>query len=256
MRNISKWEFYEELSQVDEVAAHLPETRLLQGPTDLAAMLARHPVLFVKEAVSLRAWGVVRVSRTAAGIEVCRSRGECETAPDLSGAMAAIDRLVQVRKRCRLVQRGIPVTGLHGRPLDFRVLMVRDGPDGWTCPAIFAKIATGSNLPFTDALTPERAAQVGLEQHHGMSPGQAAECMEAMSDLCRRAADALGRRYHPLGILGFDLAVEASTHRLWLLEANSVPGWGYGALDQTLARSQVEYGLSLSGFPADKDRQP
>jgi len=260
VRNIGKWEFHNLLAGVPGLRDHLPATRLFGGPADLAAMLACHDQVFVKHTFSIKGQGVVRIRSLSDGLEVRHmDKGrlvDCAF-PDL-GQLVPYVRQFLGPGRC-IVQQGIPITGTEGRALDFRVLTVRDGDGGWRCPATFAKVAPDDRLVITNVANgaSEGAALTGLQQHHAMTRMQAGDCLQRMIDLCLRAARELAVRFDPMGMLGFDVAVEAENHRIWLLEANSVPGWEYGPeVDTKLARSQIDYAVFLTGFPGPTDRQP
>lgn len=260
IRNIGKWELHTLLAADSAVALHLPETRLLKGPVDLAVMLARHRTVFVKDVFSIRGKGVARIRQGDGGLEVTRMKGRrmiSTTHPDIPGALAAAQEVAGAARK--IVQQGIAITGQHGRALDFRVLMARAGEVDWRCLGSFAKVAPDSALPFCNAANgaADEEGVEALQRHHGMSAEAAVGLQEAMCQLCQQAARTLARKFDPLGLLGFDVAVEAGTHRLLILEVNSVPGWGYSPpFDCELARSQAEYALSLTGFPITKGRQP
>lgn len=233
---------------------YLPDTRLLRGPADLAALLARHRTTFVKDVFSIKGRGVARVRLEEPGrLEVARMDDLAMSSSqhtDLKSILREI-RLAAGKGR-KVVQQGINITGREGRALDFRVLMVRDGLTRWRCPVISARVAPDTRVAFTNvAHGADEVEPLGaLRRHFGMSPGAARDCSDVMVTLCTHAAEALGEQFSPLGILGFDVAVDAGNHRLWLLEANSVPGWGYGpSLDRELARSQAQYAFQLAGFP-------
>lgn len=260
VRNIGKWQFHTLMAGVPGLRDHLPDTRLWRGPADLAAMLARYDQVFVKNTFSIKGSGVVRLRKLPDGLEVChidKGRMAALHFPDLAQVVPYVRQLLGAG-RC-IVQQGILITGKEGRALDFRILIVRDRNKGWRCAATFAKVAPDDRLIITNVANGAVECDMitNLQQHHGMTTEQARTCAERMTSLCLKAARALEAPFDPIGILGFDVAVGADNHRIWLLEVNSVPGWNYGPqLDRELARSQIEYALSLTGFPIPEDRQP
>ncbi|MFZ5828045.1 MAG: YheC/YheD family protein [Bacillota bacterium] len=252
VRSIGKWEFHTLLSVDEALRPHLPETRLLGGKPDLAAMLIRHEVVFVKHVHGIRGRGSARVRRLPDGFELCYigdREQERRVFPSLDELMPSL-RAVTGQGRC-VVQRGIPITGLQGRALHFRLVTVRRPEGGWRLVVGNASVASDDQMFFTNLANGavEAAMIESLELHHSMRSDEAERCIEQMVELSLRGAAILEQTFQPLGILGFDLVVEQGSHQIWLLEANAVPGWGYPPeVERDLARSQSDLALVLTGF--------
>lgn len=252
VRSIGKWEFHRLLSADEELRAALPQTRLLRGPSDLAAMLVRHADLFVKHDHGIKGRRSVRVRRVADGF----ASTYMEDGAQVERTHASLEELVpELRRvtgegRC-VVQQAIPIAGLDGRPLHIRIVTVRKPEGGWRPVIGTACIAGDDQAVFTNIANGavEEPLLESLARYHGMSPDRALACSEQMEALCLKASAVLEAAYHPLGMLGFDLVVESQNHRIWFLEANAVPGWGYPQeVEEDLARSQIDLALSLTGI--------
>jgi glutathione synthase/RimK-type ligase-like ATP-grasp enzyme len=252
VRNIGKWQFHTLMSRADGLAEYLPDTRLFRGHVDLLAMLVRHGTVFVKHVFSIKGRGVARVRQTRQGFQVRHMAGDTvkdESFDRLSDLVPYLRKVVGAGRV--IVQQGLPLAGRDGRAMHFRVLVQRDRAGRWRASHVFANVAPDERLVFTNVANgaSEEEPTQALQYHHGMSTREAADCCDRMRSLCLRAAEVLAVPFHPLGLLGFDVGVDADTGRLWLLEANSVPGWGYSAaVDTDLARSQADYALYLTGF--------
>jgi hypothetical protein len=259
-RNLSKWQFYDWLSGEAELRDHLPETVRYRGRADLAAMLVRHGTVYAKSIYSIRGTGVARIRSVAGSFEVSHiesRRQVTEAAADIAELEAILGRLHS--KETVILQEGVPIIGLQGRALDFRIITVRDRAGGWQVPFTAGKVASNHELVITNVANgayEDEDVEAVLTVHCGLAGAAARSCLEAMADLCVRASTALAARMDPVGIFGYDVAVEPGTGRLWLLEANTVPGWkGYSATTvRRLARSQADYALFLSGFPEEEGR--
>ena|GEM_PF-3777295 len=252
VRNMSKWDFHTLLSTVPDLAGHLPDTRRMRSVVDLMAMLARHQSLFVKHAYGIQGRGAVRIQRDEEGFIALSMRDGAVSEARLEDVQALYQHVRSVvGSGVAVVQQGIPITGREGRALDFRVLLVRTPDGGWRCAAATANLAPDERVIFTNLANgaTDEPMEESLQRHHGLAPEAARERAAQMVDLCMAAARALEQPFHPLGMLGFDVALEAGSDRIWLFEANTVPGWGYeGEVDLDLARSQAEYALALTGF--------
>ncbi|MFZ5814427.1 MAG: YheC/YheD family protein [Bacillota bacterium] len=252
IRSIGKWQFYSLLSAVEELKEHLPETRRLQSAADLAAMLARHEVVFVKQTHGIKGRRAAQVRRTTGGFRLCHIQDGVHrerSIPRLEELVVAL-RQVTGAGRC-VVQRGILTAGPEGRPLHFRIVTVRRAEGGWRVAVATACVARKSGTVFTNLANggADEEPLASLERHYGMSPEEARRSLERMEQLCLIASSALTEAFDPLGMLGFDVLVEQGSHRIWLLEANAVPGWGYPPeIQADLARSQTDLALALTGL--------
>lgn len=251
VRSIGKWQFHTLLSADEALRPHLPETRLMQGAPDLAAMLIRHGVVFVKHVHGIKGRQAAQVSRLDDGFELCHAGDRAQvrrTFPSLDALMEAL-RQVTGPGRC-VVQRRIAITGLEGRAMHFRLVTVRRPEGGWRLAVGTACVAQEEAI-FTNLAhgAVDEGMAESLERHHGMDPEAAHRCVDEMVALTLRASATLEPSFHPIGILGFDLLVESGSHKIWLLEANAVPGWGYPLeTELALARSQSDLALALTGF--------
>ena len=250
VRNMSKWQFHSLLSQIPDLAEHLPETRLLGSFVALAGMLARHHTVFVKQVYGIQGAGVVRIKLGPSGCDLSYlAKGEMQdrTVPADAGLLPVLREILGQGRL--IVQQGLDITGRQGRRLDFRVLVVRDAAGGWRAVHRHAKLAPDDRLAFMNKANGADDADMleALTKHCGLGPQEATETAGAMTGLALRAAEALAGPMHPLGILGVDLARDATTGRIFLLEANTVPGWGYpDAVEADLARSMVDYVIALA----------
>jgi hypothetical protein len=249
VRSLSKWRFFQLMHEEPDLRPFLPETRRARGDVALAAMLAKHREVFVKHVHGIKGAGSARVSLLPSGLAVTHvDHGrlvEVEL-PDLAAVKGHLDGVIG--SNLRIVQQAIPIKGRQGRSLHVRVMTVQR-PDGeWYVPIATAIVATDPAMIFTNVAHGGRDEDLleSLMIHHGMSQQEAEACQNQMLALALAVSRKLGRALHPLGLLGIDIAVDADSHRLWLFEANSVPGWGYDlAVEMEIARSQVDYGLSL-----------
>ncbi len=252
LRTMNKWTFHRLISEVPGLSEYLPETRRLRGEVDLAAMVARHGTVFVKYVHGIQGARAMRVRHTGKGLELAyMQQGKPMTAnlQTLNDVLALIREVVG--PGACVVQQGIETTGREGRALHFRIVTVRDPSGAWRVLHGKASVPQDPRVVFTNLANGARIEdwQKSLEQHYGMEQEEAEACCAQMSRICLEAAAVLAKRYDPLGILGFDIVLDAATRRMWMLEANPVPGWHYpNEIVTQMARSQTDYALALSGY--------
>lgn len=255
VRNMSKWEFHQLLAADSELSPYLPDTRLLRSHVDLAAMLVKHGVVYVKHVFGIQGRANARVQQDGGEFHIIRLEDGKPVESSVAGLSSLRATLREVLGPGRLVvQEGLALHGALGRKLDFRVLVAPSAEGGWRCLFAHAKVASDSEMMFTNLANGAYDAEMveALVEHHGLLPGDARYEAERMIGLCLRAAPLLDRAYHPLGLIGFDVAREAVGGRTVLLEANTVPGWGYPPeVEQELARAMTGFACRLAWTATD-----
>lgn len=253
VRSIGKWEFHQLMSEVRGVRKHLPNTQLYRSAADLIAMLVRHKTVFVKHAHTIQGLQVARVQLDGEGVEIGHIERQRQKVVRFSHPLSCIPYLKQALGQGRwIVQQGVSTQGRQNRALDFRVVVAQDA-NGWWAPLTTARVAPDDELVITNVANgaTDEVAVDSLKIHYGMTEQEALACIDRMTTLCIKAAGVLGQHYHPLGIIGFDLALDRESDQIWMIEANSVPGLDYEpnvGPTEHLYRSQIEYALSLAGF--------
>jgi hypothetical protein len=252
VRSLSKGRFHKLLSTDPTLAEHLPETRSLRQSVDLALMLSKHKTVFVKDVHGIKGKGsiCVRLLPESFSVRYLDGDGLVERElPDLRAVEGCIQEVIE--SKFKIVQQAIQIKGRSGHSMHFRVVTTRQPGGGWAAPVAMASVATDPSMIFTTQANgaEDHPLVPALMAHHGMTQGEAQRSAAEGIELSLRTAERLSHELDPLGILGIDLVVDAESHRLWILEANTVPGFGYQdpAVDQALLRSQVDYGLSLQG---------
>lgn len=217
---LDKWQVYRSLVSYRDLAAFLPETETLTGPGQVLEMLRRHRSVFLKPMSGTLGLGVIRIARDDGKgfvfnrtVNLRRSAAGRIPPGDFG---RTVTRWTSVRPY--LVQQGLNLATIEGRPLDFRFLVQKDQNSRWVMVYAFGKLAAQGKVVTNianggDFLALDRA----LVPVVGRSWRMVAAKME---ETALRLAAAIDREIGPLGELGLDLAID-QRNRLWLLEANS-----------------------------------
>lgn len=252
IRSLGKWQSHTLLSEDPVLRRHLPETRLYRSSADLMAMLVRHGSLFVKHVHSIKGKRVAQLMKAEAG---WRLRFVDQGLPTERTGRLLKDLLPVLRDLLGpgrwVVQAAIPTAGESGRSLHVRVVADRGKGGVWRCLRTVAHVAPDERLVITNIANGARKmdAEEALVQHYGETAEQARQCCRQMMALSLRAAEVLERAFSPLGLLGFDLAVEPGTGRVWLIEPNTVPAYEPDPwLERAIPRGQTDFALQLTGF--------
>lgn len=250
-----KWTFHEKASRRDGLQLYLPETRSFTGVEDLAPMLERHPVVFIKPVAGSLGVGIVKVSRVSTGrFAVQHQFGEATYTRRVAGLQSLYRLVVRLaRGRPCIVQQGLPLARWHGRPFDVRILLQRGADGEWAVTKMFSRIAARGGI--TSNLTRGAEAcniHVLLRAVYGRR--QRARMFRQLYSAglycAQEIAAALPGR---IGELGLDLGLTRSG-RIWLIEANSKPFLQMNreaGSPRTLAlsvRRPLQYAMHLAGF--------
>lgn len=189
---------------------HTPYSQTLRDVGVLHTAVQRYATVFVKPSRGSLGKGIVRV-RTAAtgGYELAFSDGRSLHAHTIGQAYAAVRG-----RSAHIVQQGISLMRVRGCPVDFRVLVQKNGAGAWCASSIVARIAKAGAFVTN------------------VAKGGTVHCAQAI--IGRRMRDAVcavalrtakhvedGCRMH-IAELGIDIAVD--THRrIWILEVNAKP---------------------------------
>ncbi|WP_438448408.1 YheC/YheD family protein [Gorillibacterium sp. sgz5001074] len=217
MRQVaSKWQKFIILQKHPGLARHIPRMDRFTMPK-LLAMLRQYPFVVAKPVVGTGGKGVVRISRTGAGFEI-RHGTSIRTA---SSPVQLEGILNEIRRgRAYMLQQGIPLTRVDGRPLDYRVKLVKENGQ-WHIRAVVARLAHPSL--FVTNLCRGGSLIGGRRALHMTFPQRLARDKHAtMVGVARTGTALLEQQLPGIGALGFDFGIDRSG-TVWILEVNTRP---------------------------------
>jgi glutathione synthase/RimK-type ligase-like ATP-grasp enzyme len=211
-----KWAKTAALRSHPGIAPHIPQTKRFTE-ANLRSMLAQYGSVVIKPQRGTGGVGVAKISRGGSGytVTVGASRKHYGSFASLLRALGRIRR-----GRSYLIQRCIPLATIGGRPIDYRVKIVKEG-GAWKIRAIVGRLARkglfvtnlcrgGTQLP----------ASVGISR--SLSPKLASVKKRQMRSLTYTATAVLEQRYPGIGQLGFDYGLDRSG-KIWIFEVNTRP---------------------------------
>jgi len=218
MRQVaSKWKKYLALKSHDGVARHLPDMRLY-SPRQLEDMLGRHAFVVAKPVVGGGGSGAVKISRTGNGGYTYQYMHKKRTVGSFAQLTAALHRITRGRKY--VVQQGIPLATIKGRPVDYRVKMVKQG-GGWKTTAVVAKVARPGL--FVTNLCRGGTQLRAMQALRSCFPAKLAKAKkDTMTGVARTCTYVLEKRYPGLRALGYDFGVDQRGN-VWVFEVNTRP---------------------------------
>lgn len=211
----SKWLKTQALLSSPEIAAHIPVSRLYR-PSQLRVMLRRFRTVVIKPVIGSGGRGVIKISRSN-GRYTCSYQTKRIYHLSFSQLLKEINRVKQ--RRPYLIQQGINLAQVGGRPIDYRVKYVKIR-NRWHIRAMVGRVAR-RGLFVTNLSRGGRqlSASEGLRLS---MPGRSAGKKQRMRTLTKRSTDLLERRFPGIGQLGFDYGIDRNGH-IWILEVNTRP---------------------------------
>jgi glutathione synthase/RimK-type ligase-like ATP-grasp enzyme len=252
---LDKSEVFDALKKDASLRVYLPESHTLRNFTTLRSMCTRHASVFLKPVRGSLGKGIIRLTRmgedTWQASHATVSGTRTQSFDRLSKLYAGLAGKMKTTRF--LIQQGLPLIEISGRPVDFRALTQKNAEGQWAVTSIVSRTAGSdhfvSNLARggTLAKTRETIAKSNLPVS---TRGDA-------SPRLHRAALAIARGIEDhipahFGELGIDLALDTAGN-VWLLEVNSKPSKNDNSpLTEGKVRPSVRmmilYARFLSGF--------
>jgi hypothetical protein len=212
----SKWVKTAVLRQDARIAKHIPDTRRFT-PGNLSSMLSVYGKVILKPVVGSGGLGVIMVSRTESGYWV-RYRQTVRRFRQFSALLAAVRRMR--RRRRYLVQRGIHLATINGRPIDYRVKVVKEGRF-WITKAMVGRLAR-RGLFVTNLCRGGTQLSSAEGIRRSLSASAVRHKKNEMRRLTRLCTHMLERHFPRIGQLGFDYGIDRDGN-IWILEVNTRP---------------------------------
>jgi hypothetical protein len=212
----SKWLKTEALLSDSRVAGYIPRTRVYSDAA-LLAMVGRYGNVVIKPVVGGGGYGVIKVFRDRRGYGftyMSRTR----IYRDFGSMRNGLNRVKARRKY--LIQQGISLARINGRPIDYRVKVVKNG-DHWEFRSMVGRLAR-PGLFVTNLCKGGTMLSCGQGLRRSLPRVKSSAKRREMRHLTIICIELLERHFPGIGELGFDYAVDFSG-KIWILEVNTRP---------------------------------
>ncbi|RUT29102.1 YheC/YheD family protein [Paenibacillus zeisoli] len=212
----NKWLKTEALLTDKRVHRHIPQTSKYSA-ADLKRMLRRYGMVVIKPIRGGGGFGVIKVEYIN-GVYSFTHMKETRSYRSFGAMLESLNR-IKVR-RPYLIQQGIQLATIAGRPIDYRVKVAKS-TKGWEYRAMVGRLARpglfvtnlckgGTQLSAKEALARSMPRSSGHKQRH------------KMRELTNTCITILERRFPGIGMLGFDYGIDTRGH-IWIFEVNTRP---------------------------------
>jgi Glutathione synthase/Ribosomal protein S6 modification enzyme (glutaminyl transferase) len=212
----SKWTKTNALLSNPYIARHIPHSRLLNAP-NLRSMIARYGMVVVKPVRGGGGIGVIKVEKSGSSYKLTH-KFSTRAFSSFEGMMRALN--ASRLKRRYLIQRGIRLATIGGRPIDYRVKYVKEN-GVWTYRSMLGRLARkGLFVTNLSRGGTQMSAAQGIRR--SLSGKLVGAKKREMRHLTNAATALLESRFPGIGQLGYDYGIDRNGH-IWLLEVNTRP---------------------------------
>lgn len=212
----SKWLKTEALLSDPRIAGYIPKTVRFSAPA-LRQMLRLYGNVVIKPVVGGGGYGVIRVFRHWQGYAFTYM----STTSSYAGFSDMYRALIRVKvKRKYLIQQGISLARIGGRPIDYRVKVVKNG-NHWEFRSMVGRLAR-PGLFVTNLCKGGTMLSCSEGLRRSLPKVRTRAKRSEMRSLTLHCIGLLERRFPGIGQLGFDYAVDRQG-RIWILEVNTRP---------------------------------
>jgi glutathione synthase/RimK-type ligase-like ATP-grasp enzyme len=216
----SKWLKTYIMSQDDELSRYLPQTARWH-PNVLFKMLKQFGSVYLKPDKGGGGAGIIRVKLTDSHRYEVRYGIRRQVIVGETTLISYLRRRMQPHKRY-LIQQGIRLAHVDGRPFDIRVVLQKPR-DQWIVMGMAAKVAAKKKI-VTNRANGGIAATVPkvLQAGFGWRDEHVRLVEHVLSRIALRTAAVLSTRFPGLRVLGLDVGIDVRGN-VWIFEVNTRP---------------------------------
>jgi hypothetical protein len=213
----SKWSLHKFFSRSPVIRSYLPPTSLYQR-SSLTEYLNKYQCVYVKPSNKHMGQGILKVWKTEDGYRFVKERGKSVNASTIDELYQEINRhSVSARY---VIQKGIDLAEVNGRPFDIRVMMMRNGRGSWQYAGMLAKVAGAGSIITNVARGGGYVMKVSqaLKQSKSIEPNRIRTVIRDMIRLSYQVCRHFNK-YKYSSQIGIDYAVDKKG-RLSIIEVN------------------------------------
>jgi glutathione synthase/RimK-type ligase-like ATP-grasp enzyme len=252
---LDKSEVFDALKKDVSLQKYLPESHSLNSFSMLKSMCTKYSAVFLKPIKGSLGRGIIRLSRIGPDNWQASYATVAGTKKQTFSSLVKLFSTIagKVKTVRYLIQQGLTLIEIGGRPVDFRALTQKNANGKWVITSIVSRTAGThhfvSNVARGGTLSTVRDS-VAKSNLPVMFRGDASSRLQkAALDIARGIDTYIPAHF---GELGIDLALDTSG-RVWLLEVNSKPSKNDNTtLNEGKIRPSVrmiiQYARYISGF--------
>ena len=220
---LKKWQVHQKLSKHRPVNKYLPATTFSRGIEDIRAKIVKYGYLFLKSSGGSGGKDVFALEKCKHGFcfHYYRKSTHLKRYVENLDGLCTEMKTIGLKPDRVILQRGIRLVKYKYRPMDLRVLMVKNKDGIWNAVYNQARVAQKGAVITNASLGGEvmnySDIYPALKKRYPGIPSD-----KQIKDICMIIACYIEKEFGPFGEMGIDIAVDKNG-KVWLLEANSKP---------------------------------
>ncbi|GCD83893.1 YheC/YheD family protein [Parageobacillus thermoglucosidasius] len=221
-RFLHKWEVHEHLLNHAHLHPYLPKTELFAHKQTLDHFLEQFPVIFIKPVHGSQGRHIFRIEKTGNDFLLDSSILTKEMVRQYASTSSLFAALKERIKSAAIIQQGIAIQTMDGRPVDFRLSCHRIYGGEWRVTSAVARIAQQEQFVSNLARGGEIVSiDTVLRQWYGRN--KAFWLKTLLKEIALETASILASEADGLyGEFGIDIAIDQE-NKPWIIEVNTKP---------------------------------
>ncbi|MDQ0877319.1 glutathione synthase/RimK-type ligase-like ATP-grasp enzyme [Paenibacillus sp. V4I3] len=212
----NKWSKFSVLLGHAGVAKHIPDMRRFSA-SNLQAMLRQYVFVVAKPIIGTGGSSVVKIQKTGNGY-LLHDSGTKRTFRTWNELFSTLNRIR--KNRLFMLQQGIDLATIEGRPVDYRVKLKKAGRS-WVIRAVVGRLARPGL--FVTNLCRGGTLLKGAHALRQTFPASLVKSkIDTMCGVARTCTMLLESRYPGIGMLGYDFGIDKRGN-VWIFEVNTKP---------------------------------
>jgi Glutathione synthase/Ribosomal protein S6 modification enzyme (glutaminyl transferase) len=211
-----KWAKQTALLASPFISPHIPPTKRYNAG-NLRSMLDKHQMVVIKPVIGTGGHGVIKVSKSGTGYSFT-VHSTTKSFSSFDALKTALDK--KRKNRHYLIQKGIRLAKVGGRPIDYRVKYVKTEA-GWEYRSMVGRIAK-PGLFVTNLCQGGTMVTAAEGIRRSLSPSLVGAKKQQMRDLTVESTRMLENSFPGIGQLGFDYGIDLNG-KIWIFEVNTRP---------------------------------
>lgn len=211
----NKYRVYKYLSTDKKLKIYQPDTvRFSKG--NLENMMNKYSNLYVKPTVGSQGKGIYKITRQDQRYKL-RSTSQSNLYSDWSSLYKKLNAKV---KKNMIIQQGIKLELVEGRPYDIRAMVQRKPNSKWTCTGIFTKVGSPNKIVTNYAQGGKLKTLDNVFNKMKLSSDKKDSRKSHLNKVALDVARLLNSKRSGMFEMGIDFAYDRAG-KLWILEVNS-----------------------------------
>ena len=212
-----KWSKHKVMVESSSLKPYFPDTTIYNS-TSLSRYINKYAVVFLKPKAGTGGIGIIKITKKGARYKIQKGLKIKKTSK-----FATLSSIVKqmTHNQKYLIQKGIHLARIKGRPVDFRVLSYKPA-NKWIVYGVMGKVAAPGKIVTNyhrggKPITLSKALTNSL----GMTTREHRRIENKLASICRRVGNVLSHRTN-IRELGVDIAIDRK-RKIWIIEANTKP---------------------------------